>query len=130
MVNIKEQFGTPSREQFTHSQKINGVFKVSLCLPEGVEAIVVFKFFESNEQFRGDVVQLVEECVHEFFRHLVFKVQELHSKLIKVVRTSRLFNFVFIYYFFEPLPFRKSQNVLGNVPQVNVFLKGLHKHQN
>ena len=61
MVNIEEQFGTPSREEFAHPKEIDGVFKVSFRLPEGVGAIVVFQFFESNEQFRGDIVQLVKE---------------------------------------------------------------------
>jgi hypothetical protein len=61
MVYIKEEFRTPSREQLTHSKKINGIFEVSLRLSKSVEAVVIFEFLESNEQFRGDVVQLVEE---------------------------------------------------------------------
>lgn len=121
VIDVEEEFGAPGGKQLAHSEQIDGGLEVALSFSESQHLEVALQLLEYDEQFGGDVVYRVEECVHEVLRHLVVQVEQLHSQLVQEVRTRRLFDVLLVDDLLEALAFRESQNVFGNVSQVDVF---------
>lgn len=71
MINIQEKLWAPCSEKLTHPKKVNGGLEVRFGFAEGHSRIIVFQLFESNEQLRGDIIEVVKERVHKLFGNFV-----------------------------------------------------------
>lgn len=128
MINVEEEFGTPGGEQLTHPEEIDRGLEIALSFSEGQHLEIALELLENDEQLGSDVIDGIEECVHEVLGDLVVEIEQLHSEFVEKVRTGSLLDILLVDDLLEALTFGESQNILGHVSQVDVLDERLHHH--